>query len=333
MSCTLFVFVQFVLGTESVDENYEIGCEECGDASKLYPKTYFSKDPSDLTFKNFSVKKELGYLGKGHFSTVRKAILSTGEEVAIKSFKIYKNETLVREINILRALQDVPNTVKILGISGNVTHPNVFYSYHSSTDNGYYKYMKEEDFKWWLKTCLETLKMIHERGVIHRDFRLANILTDFNERRLAIVDFGLSSFYWQNKKLSPNVGCIRIKAPELVMRLTRYNCSIDIWGLGLSILDIVLRVRNALDSKNNDDLIKMYTRMFGTSEWNIFASNYNKSRVLSDTFDSDVFRFAYPGNEHLLTPELYELMKKMLTLDPKKRITAKDALRDPYFSK
>lgn len=302
----------------------------CKDANELYPPEFFNFD-FEFHFDNFTLNESNQFLGSGHFSTVYKATFPNGTEVAIKNLLQFNKRMLGKEFNTLRALNDVPNVLKIYGIIENETNPAIVYSYHSSTPSGYNGNITLDDFRWWLKTTLETLANIHEHGVIHRDLRLANILADFEHRKLAIVDFGLSDFYRKGRPLNPRVGCVHIKAPELVANISTYGCAIDIWSLGLSCLDIMIRLKGHWDQKGEKNTIEAFIKAYGSHAWNKFAGKYNPSIGTTRKVEGSFYELGMPGNNHLLTPETMDLVSKMLELDPENRVTAREALKHKFF--
>lgn len=96
-----------------------------------------------------------------------------------------------------------------------------------------------------LKQLLSGLKHMHEKGVMHRDITPDNILLD-EKNNVKITDFGISAIHkdskTQNKKIDEQlfstktiVGRIAFSSPQ-VQSGAEYDCSCDIYSLGLTIL-------------------------------------------------------------------------------------------------
>lgn len=304
--------------------------DTCPDASNLYPQSTLAPIDWPVKFENFSFSEIESIAGRGHFSVVRKGVLEDGREVAVKEFKIFAKKSLVRELAVLKAITNISNTVKLIGVTGSETKPTVIYTYHTSTKNGYSN-MTLSDFRWWLRTLLLTLQDIHSVGVMHRDIKLGNILTDFNARKLTLIDFGLSEFH-QHAKKSPKVGCFRIKSPELAIQHPYHDCETDIWSVGIACLDLMIGMKQNWVAKTNDALLILLQKAFGSEAWNRFARKYNDRYVVPFKSSGDIFGWAMPGSYQLVTNETVDLVMKMLTLDPRRRLTAKEALEHPFFS-
>jgi serine/threonine protein kinase len=248
--------------------------------------------------------------------------------VAVKEFRIVNRRIILEELAILRLVSNVSNIVKLIGLMGTESNPVIIYSYHNSSS---YSNLSMSDFKWWLRTVLETISELHRLGIIHRDLKLANILTDFPNRKLAIIDFGLSTFHIHGKDKDPRVGSIRSKAPELAIEMRDYDCAADIWSLGIACLDLVLNMRHHWVTPTNSDLIDNLVTVFGSEKWNEFASKSDDEFTVDPEPPGDFFEFTMPGNERLVTNETIDVIMKFLTLDPSRRISAHRALLLPFF--
>ena len=66
---------------------------------------------------------------------------------------------------------------------------------------------------------------------MHRDVKHYNILIDPETRILKLIDWGLADFY--NKEgMTINVQSKYYKGPEILVKMNRYDYSVDIWALG-----------------------------------------------------------------------------------------------------
>ncbi|OHS93947.1 Casein kinase II subunit alpha' [Tritrichomonas foetus] len=303
----------------------------CPDAEKLYDHSYFNNSNFPINFSNFSFSEDQSFAGKGHFSVVKKSTLSDGRVVAVKEIKIFKRRDLIRELSVLKAIEKVNHTIKLIGVTGNETNPIILYSFHNSTKYGYQN-LTMSQFKWWLKTLLETVSELHEHGIIHRDLKLGNILADFDNKELTIIDFGLAEFNRLRGPKRPRVGCFRLKSPELAIESEKYDCSSDIWAIGIACLDLMIGFRSNWIIKSNSMLVQNLISYFGSKTWNNFVKKYDKSYLAQYSSHGDIFELAMPGHYKLVTLESLDLVYKFLTFDPKQRITARQALKHPFFT-
>lgn len=299
----------------------------CVSAGTLYDNSYFNFTTYPYRFTKWEFKDSNNYIGKGFFSIVRKRETLNGTTVAVKKFKIFDRKSLIREMQTLRALNDTPNVVHILGLTGNYEHPSVVYSYHQSKNEDYLN-MSLPNFKWFLKHTLTILKDIHARGVIHNDMNIGNILFDLENKSLTLIDFGLADFYRPEKHYKLKGGMFRIQPPEFLVDRNHWDCGVDIWSLGITCLDLVLGIKGNYLPKDDRDSREFMNRYFGKQ-----LAPYLKSKGIKiEPGDSDLFELAMPGTEQLITKDVIDLIGKMLTIDPKKRITARDALKHPLFN-
>lgn len=80
----------------------------------------------------------------------------------------------------------------------------------------------------------EGLKYIHNKGVIHRDIKLENILV-FESLNFKISDFGLSI----QSEYSDNLcGTLECMSPEMIQK-KRYSYDTDIWSLGVLLYELI----------------------------------------------------------------------------------------------
>ena len=156
------------------------------------------------------------------------------------------------------------------------------------------------------KQLLLGLKYLHGNGIMHRDVKLDNILLDENYN-IKISDLGISAIYkendYNNESINSSynntvlyshftrVGPVKFAAPEILAGRKDFNCKVDIFSLGLTMLVLI--------SKQ-------------------YPINIEKG---FRKIDQDNIKGIY--NEYLV-----KLIKKMILFDPNKRPDTKEAFEE-----
>ncbi|KAG5621382.1 hypothetical protein H5410_006600 [Solanum commersonii] len=269
--------------------------------------------------KNFGNKYELGEeVGRGHFGYTCKAKFKKGElkgqEVAVKVIPKAKMSTTIaiedvrREVKILRALTGHENLVKFYDAYED--HENV-YIVMELCEGGELldrillrggKYT-EDDARAVLTQILKVVAFCHLQGVVHRDLKPENFLfmSKDENAQLKAIDFGLSDFVKPDERLNDIVGSAYYVAPEVLHR--SYSTEADVWSIG----------------------VISYILLCG-------------SRPFWARTESGIFRAvlkADPGFEEqpwpTLSSEAKDFVKRLLNKDPRKRMTAAQALGHPWI--
>jgi mitogen-activated protein kinase kinase kinase len=203
-------------------------------------------------------------IGQGSFGCVYLALHAvTGELLAVKqvetpspgansqsdSRKKGMIEALKREISLLRDLRH-PNIVQYLGCGSSSEYLNIFLEYvpggSVQTMLNSYGALPEPLVRSFVRQILNGLSYLHNRDIIHRDIKGANILVD-NKGTIKISDFGISKKLEatnilngaNNNKHRPSLqGSVFWMAPEVVKQ-TSYTRKADIWSLGCLVVEMM----------------------------------------------------------------------------------------------
>lgn len=203
-------------------------------------------------------------IGQGSFGSVYLALHAvTGELLAVKQVqspspgansqsdtrKKSMIDALKREIGLLRDLRH-PNIVQYLGCSSSAEFLNIFLEYvpggSVQTMLNSYGALPEPLVRSFVRQILTGLSYLHDRDIIHRDIKGANILVD-NKGTIKISDFGISKKLEasnilsgaNNNKHRPSLqGSVFWMAPEVVKQ-TSYTRKADIWSLGCLVVEMM----------------------------------------------------------------------------------------------
>ena len=187
--------------------------------------------------------------------------------------------------------------------------------------------------KCYMKQLLEGLCYCHQQKVLHRDIKGSNLLIS-NDGHLKLADFGLARPFDtdQQRPYTNRVITLWYRPPELLLGATMYGPAIDMWSAGCIFAELLLR-KPILPGKNEFEQIDLIFKLLGTPDETTWPKcsklqyydmilSQNGHRKYTSRFDE---KFAHLDNN------AKDLLRKLLHMDPEKRITASDALDHDYF--
>ncbi|XP_008315201.1 calcium/calmodulin-dependent protein kinase type II delta 2 chain isoform X1 [Cynoglossus semilaevis] len=253
-------------------------------------------------------------LGKGAFSVVRRCVkISSGQEYAAKIINTKKlsardHQKLEREARICRLLK----------------HPNIVRLHDSISEEGFHylvfdlvtggelfedivarEYYSEADASHCIQQILESVHHCHVNGIVHRDLKPENLLLASKLKGAAVklADFGLAiEVQGDQQAWFGFAGTPGYLSPE-VLRKDPYGKAVDMWACGVILYILLVGYPPFWD----EDQHRLYQQ--------IKAGAYDFPSPEWDT----------------VTPEAKDLINKMLTINPSKRITATEALKHPWI--
>jgi len=284
-------------------------------------------------------------IGQGSYGVVMRARdrLDNGCLVAIKRVnkeifdEVILAKRILREIKLLAHFHDV----NIIGLRNILTpktpHFNSFWLVMDIMDTDLKSVFKSgqvlgnEHIQFFLYQALRALKVIHNAGVVHRDITPANILVNTN-CDLKICDFGLAKEENdEGQDMTDYVTMRWYRAPELVMEDKKYDGKIDVWGIG-AILGELFGSKPLCQGKDRvnqlDKIIDVVGKPSEDEIKSLGSAAAQKYLMKKSDRPSVDWKAKYPAVSDLGL----DLLKKMMTFDPKRRIGVDEAMRHPYLA-
>lgn len=264
--------------------------------------------PKKLHLGMFEIGKPLG---KGKFGRVYLAKeRSSGFVCALKV--LHKSE--LQQGGVQKQVR------REIEIQSNLRHPNVLRLYGHFHDSKriflilefagrgeLYKHLrKEHRFPEWkaahyIAQMAAALKYLHKKHVMHRDIKPENILVGIHGE-IKISDFGWS-VHAPNNRRQTMCGTLDYLPPEMLKPGSQdnyYNEKVDLWSLG------VLTYEFLVGEAPFEDTPVMTQRRIARADMSVPS---------------------------FVSPEAKDLIKRLLVLDPEKRITLDEIQRHPWIVK
>ncbi|RZF45432.1 hypothetical protein LSTR_LSTR017655 [Laodelphax striatellus] len=242
-------------------------------------------------------------IGSGGFAKVKLAThILTGEKVAIKIMeKLYLGKDLHRVKTELEALKGLSHhhISKLYEVIETPTHFFIVMEYCSGGELFDHivekKKLSEMESRLFFRQILSAVAYAHSKGYAHRDLKPENVLLD-KDQTLKLIDFGLCARPSGGLQCHLNTSCgsPTYAAPELIKSEEYLGSEVDVWSMGV-LLYALLCGFLPFDA---DNIKTLYEK--------ISNGHYEEPSWLSS------------GSKSLL--------KRMLEIDRKKRITVEELL-------
>ncbi|CAG9334011.1 unnamed protein product [Blepharisma stoltei] len=248
-------------------------------------------------------------IGQGTFGKVKIGThILTSEKVAVKILEkerikdISDIERVSREIHILKLIRH-PNIIQLYEIIETQSKLFLIMEYASGGELFDYivaeKKIKELEACKYFQQIIAGVEYIHRLGVAHRDLKPENLLLD-SKKNIKIVDFGLSNTYKEGEKLKTACGSPCYAAPEMIDGKDYNGLKADIWSCGVILYAMLAGYLPFEDPDTGKLYKKILKGKYEIPDW--------------------------------ISKDARDLLGKILSTEPNKRITVEKIKSHPWFS-
>jgi len=254
-------------------------------------------------------------LGTGAFSTVREGFHRSNAKssYAVKCVNRKKlseedEAALLDEVAILRAMKHV----HIIRLYDFFSEPSTYYLVMERMRGGELfdrivakAYYNEKEARDTCKIVLEAVEHCHKHNVAHRDLKPENLLllSEDDDSAVKIADFGFAKIVKEPNSLTTQCGTPGYVAPE-ILEGNAYDERADMWSVG-----VILYI-----------LLGGYPPFIESTQRDLFR------KIRKGEYE---FHEEYWGT---VSTEAKDLISSLLTVDPGKRLSAREGLHNSWIT-
>ncbi|TFY56139.1 hypothetical protein EVG20_g9043 [Dentipellis fragilis] len=242
-------------------------------------------------------------IGEGTYGKVRMGTHRlSSTRVAIKQIPKALSSSLTREIHHHRQLHH-PHVTQLYEIIA--TESSIWLVTELCSGGELFDYLTEkgrlsEDETRIIfgQLCL-AVNYVHEKGIVHRDLKLENVLLD--ERcRVKLGDFGFTREFEKGTYMETFCGTTGYASPEMLEGRKYLGPEVDVWSLG----------------------VILYCLLTGTLPFDDDDESVMREKVIRGEFEDPEW----------LSDDVRDLIQNVLQRDPVNRLTIQQILAHPWFT-
>ncbi|KAG1874936.1 Pkinase-domain-containing protein [Suillus subluteus] len=242
-------------------------------------------------------------IGEGAYGKVRLGTHRiTSTRVAIKQIPKAMSASLTREIHHHRQLHH-PNVTQMYEVIATESH--IWIVTELCCGGELFDYLAEKGRLSERESSIIfgqlalAVAYLHEKGIVHRDLKLENVLLD--ERcRVKLGDFGFTREYDRGVYMETFCGTTGYAAPEMLQGKRYLGPEVDVWSMG----------------------VILYCLLTGTLPFDDDDEAVMKEKVIKGQYEDPEW----------LSTDARDLIRSILEVDPAKRLTIPQILASPWFT-
>lgn len=160
-------------------------------------------------------------------------------------------------------------------------------------------YLSENKSCKLFRQLISVIEYLNELGISHRDIKPENILLDDEQENLKLIDFGLSNYFSESKLLKSSCGSPCYASPEMLSGMPYLGLTTDLWSSGIVLYSMLV---GSLPF-DDQELYELYKQI-------------------------KLGKFYLPST---LSLEAIDLLKRILNVDPDKRISLEGIKNHQWF--
>lgn len=180
------------------------------------------------------------------------------------------------------------------------------------------------------KQIFESIAFMHSIKLVHGDLAPSNILIDEKTCQIKIIDLGMT--FKDSEQIKDTIQTFPYRAPEVSLKIEHHSNSIDLWSIGCILTEwasgeIIFR------SSELDEQIEYFSKYLGSIPKEMLKNDIKCENLAKQAEPVHLIEFLKAHLEASRKAEqLINLIVKLLKYNPSERISAAEALKDPFFA-
>lgn len=194
-------------------------------------------------------------------------------------------------------------------------------------------YLNPNLIKSYMWQLMKSLDHMHKKGIFHRDIKPENILIESTSeigRGLKLADFGSCRGIYSKQPYTEYISTRWYRAPECLLTDGYYGPEMDLWGAGCVMFEIT-SLYPLFPGSNELDQVNRIHKVLGTPSQEVLGKFRSKGASHISLDFPPQKGIGIPQLIPHASPDTIDLIVKLLKYDASERISAREAMRHPYF--